>query len=107
MRRAALATPRILPCWREKNVTTRSLSPRGNPPITTAAVLPRAMSGRQPEAELVQRAVVLAPRPPHLDPEAEEDVDAEERLQLLPRRHPDALERVAAASDEDPLLKVG
>src|SRR5262245_13778419 len=105
-RRAALATPRSLPQSRVKNVTTRSLSPRGNPPITTAEVLPTDMSGRQQEAELAEGPVVLAPVVSHLHGQAQEDLDPEERFQVAPARHPDLLEHGASPPDENALLGV-
>ena len=65
----ARATPRTRPKSREKKLTTRSLSPSGKLPMTTAAERPRPMPGGQPEAELAQRAVVLPPVVAHLHAE--------------------------------------
>src|SRR5512145_391829 len=106
MRRAARATPRTLPYSREKNVTTRSLSPRAKLPMTTAGDLPRAMSGGEPESELAQRAIVLAPGVTHLHGEPQKDLDAEEGLQIPARRRADALEHGASSTDENSLLGV-
>src|SRR3989442_15201378 len=85
---------------------TRSLSPRSKEPITTAADLPRAMSGGQQEPELAQRARVAPPVPAHPHGEPQEDRHAEEGLQLVPRLAADALEHGAAPADEDPLLRL-
>src|SRR5262245_44247664 len=92
IRRAARATPRTRPKSREKNVTTRSLSPSGKLPITTAADRPRPTSGHQPEAELAQRALVLPPVAAHIDAKVEKYLDAEERFEPPPRLAADALE---------------
>src|SRR5437870_7884047 len=106
IRRAARATPRILPCCREKNVTTRSLSPSAKLPITTAVDLPSAISGGQAEAEFTEGPLVLAPRTPHLHGEPQEHLNTEEGLQLAPGVRPDPLEHGAAAADQDALLGV-
>src|SRR5215208_5558858 len=70
-RRDARATPRTLPKSREKNVTTRSLSPSGKLPITTAGDLPSDISGRHAQPELHEGALVFPPVLPHLDREIE------------------------------------
>src|SRR5437899_12244252 len=85
---------------------TRSLSPRSKEPITTAADLPRAMSGGQQEPELAQRARVAPPVPAHAHGEPQEHRDAEEGLQLAPRLGADALEHGAALAAQDPLLRL-
>src|SRR3989449_4334359 len=85
---------------------TRSLSPRSKEPITTAADLPRAMSGGQQEPELAQRARVAPPVPAHAHGEPQEHRDAEEGLQLASRLGADALEHGAALADQDPLLRL-
>src|SRR5436190_2257744 len=85
---------------------TRSLSPRSKEPITTAADLPRAMSGGQQEPELAQRARVAPPVPAHAHGEPQEHRDAEEGLQLAPRLGADALEHGAALADQNPLLRL-
>src|SRR5262249_47179652 len=64
----------------------------------------RRGSGGQPVAQLAQRVVVTPPVLPDLHPELEEYRHAEERLQLAPRRLPDALEHGAAFPDHDGLL---
>src|SRR5262245_59257637 len=61
-------------------------------------------SGRQAVAELAERGIIPAPGPAHLDPQVEVDGDAEERLELAPRRLADALEHGAALADDDGLL---
>src|SRR4029453_16229274 len=104
-RRAARATPRTRPKSREKKLTTRSLSPRGKLPITTAAERPRPMLGGQPEAELAQRAVVLPPVVSHLHPALEKHRDPEERFQLTAGRAAHPLEHGAALADHDALLR--
>src|SRR5437867_12676656 len=85
---------------------TRSLSPRSKEPITTAADLPRAMSGGPHEPELSQRARVAPPVPAHAHGEPQEHRDAEEGLQPAPRLGSDALEHRAARGDQDPLLRL-
>src|SRR6185503_17118932 len=105
-RRADFATPRMRPTSREKNVTTRSLSPSGKLPITTAAEVPRPMSGGQPESEFLQRPAVLPPVVAHLHVQLQEDLDAEERLELAAGGGADALEHGAGLADQDPLLRV-
>src|SRR5262245_8250786 len=106
IRRAARATPRILPCCREKNVTTRSLSPKAKLPITMAVDLPSAISGRQEEAEFTEGPLVLAPRTSHLHGEPQEHLDAEEALQLPSGVRADALEHGAPTADHDALLRL-
>src|SRR5262249_37143127 len=106
IRRADRAIPRSLPKSREKNVTIRSLSPSGKLPITTAGVLPRAMSRGQAQAELPQRPVVLPPPRPDAHGQRQVDLDPEEGLQLAPRGRADPLEHAAGLADQDALLRV-
>src|SRR5919198_3158350 len=105
IRRAAFATPRTLPYSRGKNVTTWSLSPSGKLPTTTAADLPSAISGRQPEAELAERLRILPPVPPHIHRQSQEHLDPEEALQLTPRIRSDPLQHCPALADQDALLR--
>src|SRR5215831_18757441 len=105
-RRAALATPRSFPKSLVKRVTTRSLSPSGNPPMTTAEVLPSGISGRQQEAELAEGTVILAPVAPDLNGQPQEDLNSEECFHIAAGGHPDLLEHGPAATDEDAFLRV-
>ena len=69
-----------------RSVTTRSLSPSGKLPMTTAAERPRPSQdvSRKPNSRSAR--VVLPPVAPHLHVELEEHLDAEERLELTPGR---------------------
>ena len=108
IRRAAFATPRILPKSREKKRHDPiALAERKADPITTAADLPERHAGRQPEAELAQRPLVLPPV-------AAAPARSSSRKTLIPKNAsssrraavPIRLSMRPALADEDPLLRV-
>src|SRR5713101_6261711 len=74
--------------------------------MTTACVRWTPIHEKKKEPELFEGAIVLAPALAHGHRELEEDLDAEEALEVLSGRGADALEGGAALADDDALLRI-
>src|SRR3954468_13955161 len=83
----------------------------GRPPPSGDGVAARqrariASAGASLQADIVEHALVLAPFRFHPDVQVEKDLGVEKLFQVFARRDADPLDHLAAAADDDGLLRL-